>query len=82
MISMPPRYQTRRSAFESEVQVRASHPRKARWVGQLHSLVAKTPSNGGWASPDRTYVSARRAQGEVRVEEKLTTNLKRLLFPC
>jgi len=33
-------------------------------------------------APDRTYVSARRTQGEVRVDEKLATNLKRLLFPC
>jgi hypothetical protein len=31
--------------------------------------------------PDRTYANDCRTQDEVRVEENLTTNLKRLLFP-
>jgi hypothetical protein len=81
MTSMTPRYQTRRSAFENEVQVRASHPSK-NTMGGAASLVSSEDSiQWGGASPERPDVRARRAQGEVRVEQNLPTNLKRLLFP-
>ena len=50
-------------------------------VRQLHSLVARLHPMEDGPGPDRTYANDCRTQDEVRVEENLTTNLKRLLFP-